>query len=184
MKIKVVTDYNDGDYITHVYNIDEKTFNKFLPLIKAIQNFEPYPYKFGIEYCNFMIGDLCNLRDGNKSPYVAYPDFSKYHINDFICTLLEYNQSEYGIHTIVEISNVVTDEIYLKSEYPEKYEKTNDNVKEFLNAQQKILKQWADLCGCPVKKVTSIKFSDMSEAALKKCNEYNNLWKQFRTDLV
>lgn len=184
MKIKVVTDYNDGDYITHIYNITEEVFNKFLPLIKAIDNFEPYPYMLGIEQCNFMMGELCDISRGNKTIYTTYSNFDESFIDEFVDTFLQYNQSEYGIHTIVEISNVITDEIYLKSEYPEKYERTNDNVKAFLAAQKTLRQEWADLCGCPVEKVSSFKFADMSKEAYAKYNEYRSLWKTFRNDLT
>lgn len=180
IKIKVITDYNDGDYITHVYSVSKETLEKFIPLMECIQNFEPYPYKLGIVYSNFYLGELCRKELGVKTPYESYSQFNKKFIDEFINVFLSNNQSEYGIHTIVEISDIVNDVCYIKSEYPEKYQRTNDNIKNFLKEKENVKQEWADLCGCSINEVCSFKFSDMSEEAYSKYLEYDNLWRKYR----
>ena len=47
MKILVITDCNDANYIEHLYrDITEETLEKFMPLINAIADAKPYPYKY------------------------------------------------------------------------------------------------------------------------------------------
>lgn len=115
MKILVITDCNDADYVEHLYrDITEETLEKFMPLIKAIADAKPYPYKLGIAIHNFPVGDYVRTDLYEKTVYEMYNQFSKEYIDEFIDTFLAYNKGKYGFHTVVEISNVVTDEVYLK----------------------------------------------------------------------
>ena len=55
-KLYITADFNDADYSYRLIVIDEETFDKFLPLIEAINNFEPYVRRSrygGVDYNNW-----------------------------------------------------------------------------------------------------------------------------------
>ena len=89
MKILVITDCNDADYVEHLYrDITEETLEKFMPLIKAIADAKPYPYKLGIAIHNFPVGDYVRTDLYEKTVYEMYNQFSKEYIDEFIDTFI------------------------------------------------------------------------------------------------
>ena len=186
MKILVITDCNDADYIEHLYrDITEETLEKFMPLIKAIADAKPYPYKLGIAIHNF---PLCDVRTDlyEKTVYEMYNQFSKEYIDEFIDTFLSHNQDEYGMHTIVEITNVVTDEVYLKLlPRVEQHKKGMEDpiIKAYIADREAAAQKWAELCGCSVTEAHSIPFNKMSKEAYAAYVRYKNVWRNYRPDL-
>ena len=183
MKILVITDCNDADYIEHLYrDITEETLEKFMPLIKAIADAKPYPYKLGIAIHNF---PLCDVRTDlyEKTVYEMYNQFSKEYIDEFIDTFLSHNQDEYGMHTIVEITNVVTDEVYLKLlPWVEQHKKGMEDpiIKAYIADREAAAQKWAELCGCSVTEAHSMSFSKMSKEAYAAYLAYDNVWRKYR----
>lgn len=187
LKILVTTDWNDGDYIEHLYKIPEDIFDKFLPLIKAINDFKPYLYKLGIADHNFPIGECLRNDLYEKDVYHLYNQFSEDYIDAFIDTFLSYNMDEeFGMHSIIKIENVVTDEIYLQQpDYSERKAiiENNAEIKKYNNERNELLQKWADLCHCSVKEVYSMPFDKMPDEAMSTYNQYKNLWRKYRPDL-
>lgn len=186
MKILVITDCNDADYVEHLYrDITEETLEKFMPLIKAIADAKPYPYKLGIALHNFPIGDVrTDLYE--KTVYEMYNQFSKEYIDEFIDTFLAYNKGKYGFHTIVEISNVVTDEVYLKQlPWPVQHKKWMEDpvIKAYIADREAAAQKWAELCGCSVTEAHSMSFDKMSKEAYAAYVRYKNVWRNYRPDL-
>ena len=188
MKILVITDCNDADYIEHLYrDITEETLEKFMPLIKAIADAKPYPYKLGIASHNFPVGDFARTDLYEKTVYEMYNQFSKEYIDEFIDTFLTYNKSKYGFHTIVEISNVVTDEVYLKQlPWTEEYKKLMEEpvIKTYIADKEAAGQKWAELCGCSVIEAYSIPFNEMSKEAYAAYLVYDNVWRKYRPDVT
>lgn len=186
MKILVITDCNDADYVVHIYlDITEETLEKFMPLINAIADAKPYPYKLGIAIHNFPLGDVrTDLYE--KTVYEMYNQFSKEYIDEFIDTFLAYNKGKYGFHTIVEISNVVTDEVYLKLlPWAEQRKKGMEDpvIKAYIADREVAAQKWADLCGCSVTEAHSMPFDKMSKEAYAAYLAYDNVWRKYRPDL-
>lgn len=188
MKILVITDCNDADYIEHLYrDITEETLEKFMPLIKAIADAKPYPYKLGIALHNFPVGDYVRTDLYEKTVYEMYNQFSKEYIDEFIDTFLAYNKGKYGFHTIVEISNVVTDEVYLKQlPWAEQNKKWMEEpvIKAYIADREAAAQKWADLCGCSITEAHSMPFNNMSKEAYAAYLAYDNVWRKYRPDVT
>lgn len=188
MKILVITDCNDADYVEHLYrDITEETLEKFMPLINAIADTKPYPYKLGIAIHNFPVGDYVRTDLYEKTVYEMYNQFSKEYIDEFIDTFLAYNKGKYGFHTIVEISNVVTDEVYLKLlPCAEQHKKGMEDpvIKAYIADREAAAQKWADLCGCSVTEAHSMPFDKMSKDAYAAYLAYDNVWRNYRPDVT
>ena len=188
MKILVITDCNDADYVEHLYrDITEETLEKFMPLINAIADAKPYPYKLGIAIHNFPLGDYVRTDLYEKTVYEMYNQFSKEYIDEFIDTFLAYNKGKYGFHTIVEISNVVTDEVYLKQlPWSEQHKKGLEDpaIKAYIADREAAAQKWADLCGCSVTEAHSMPFDKMSKEAYAAYVIYKNVWRKYRPDVT
>ena len=188
MKILVITDCNDADYVEHLYrDITEETLEKFMPLIKAIADAKPYPYKLGIALHNFPVGDYVRTDLYEKTVYEMYNQFSKEYIDEFIDTFLAYNKGKYGFHTVVEISNVVTDEVYLKQlPWTEQNKKWMEDpvIKAYIADREVAGQKWADLCGCSVTEAHSMPFNEMSKEAYAAYLAYDNVWRKYRPDVT
>ena len=83
-KIYITGDFNDADYGKALIEIDEVIFEKFLPFIEAINNFQPYIRRDsigGIDYHNFV-----SYREdlGEMTVYEKYPQFDMEYINEFM----------------------------------------------------------------------------------------------------
>lgn len=80
----VMCDSNDADYITDIVHVSEEDVEKFMPLIKAIENFAPYPTGFGMCYHNWdgMRPDLHDSH-GIKNCYEVYSQFPKEYLDEF-----------------------------------------------------------------------------------------------------
>lgn len=92
--IVVKGDTNDADYVTKVSVIDEEKLDRFLPLIKAINEFPRNP-RYGGRH-NWPSSDYAN-----ETVSEVYSDFDEELLEDFSYYV---PRGEYGIHSIEGIS--------------------------------------------------------------------------------
>ena len=111
--ISIKVDTNNGNCLTEISKISLEDLEKFKPLIKLIDEFEPYistELESNIKWThahNFPVGAA--LRDdlGEKSVFELYRQIPKEIIEEFL-ELCPYG--EYGFHTIEKISIVPSQE--------------------------------------------------------------------------
>lgn len=178
----IIADYNDGDYVKDVIRIEDDIFEKFLPLMKAINNFEPY-------VCRHRMGLICDhnwispREDlGEKNIYETYPQFTPEYIDEFIDIFTSGLYPPYddcACHTIIEISDVITDEKYVdwKQDWEACEKRYNDKVKGFINEYNKLSNYKRPSDG---KNICSIPFNKMTPEETAIINEMNNLWKKYQ----
>ena len=181
-KLLIIADYNDADYVKDVICVEDNVFKKFLPFLSAINNFEPY-------VCRSNFGGICehnwissreNL--GEKNIYETYPQFSKEYIDEFIEVFtsglcLPYDDGE--CHTIVEISDVVTDEKYVdwKQDIESCKKRYNSKVREYLKRRKEIYSYRRSSDG---KLLGDIPYNEMDDYENKLLSELHNLWKYYQ----
>lgn len=174
-RLMVEGDWNDADYNRNLVEIDEDTFQKFLPLINAIQNYTPYIQhnEFGdIDYHNWDGGrqDL-----GEKTLYEKYSQFNSDLIDEFIEVFSLYGYEDCPLHTINLIKDIDTNEELVNYDYWEMHDRHTDKVKEFLKRKEEIYnhktKYGVTLAHTPYNKMTP------EETAL--IEEAHNLWKKY-----
>lgn len=95
LKIRIVADYNDADYIEETNTITEEKLEEFKPLIKAIK----------LKNNRFPTGEIAGKNDNIK---ILYPDIDENILEDFSCYV---PYGEYGIHSI--------EHIYISENVPE-----------------------------------------------------------------
>ena len=177
-KLYITADFNDADYGNGLVIIDEETFNKFLPLIKAINAFEPYVRHSdfgGVDYNNW---ESLRTDLGELSVEEKYPDISEELINDFrdmfISEIPSGIYNGYDPHTIVSLVDVFTDEVYINTEGI--YNKHNEKVKRYFKEYEEINSYRRPSDGKPL---NSIPFSEMSCEENALIDKLNNLWKKY-----
>lgn len=179
-KLYITADFNDADYGYRLIVIDEETFDKFLPLIKAINNFEPYIRRSsfgGVDYNNWE-GHREDL--GEMSIEEKYSQFNKKYIEEFQSIFVNpipvpYEGSEdMGPHTIVELVDVMTDEVLIDTK--EKYSKHNDKVDAYLKEKTEIYSYARKSDGKPLH---SIPFAEMTDKENELIERLHNLWKKY-----
>lgn len=176
-KLYITADFNDADYGNGLVVIDEETFNKFLPLIKAINAFEPYVrhyYLGGVDYSNW---ESIRTDLGELSVEEKYPNISKELIEEFRDVFMSEIPS--GLyccepHTIVSLVDVLTDEVYISTEGI--YYKHNKKVKGYLKEYTDIHSYRRPSDGRPL---NSIPFSQMSDEENALIDKLHNLWKKY-----
>lgn len=179
-KLYITADFNDADYGYRLIMIDEETFDKFLPLIKAINNFEPYIRRSsfgGVDYNNWESHreDLGELSIEEK-----YPQFDKKYIKEFQRIFVNpipvpYEGSDdMGPHTIVSLMDVTTDELLIDTEG--KYSKHNDKIDAYLKERAEIYSYIRKSDGKPLH---SIPFSEMTDEENGLIELLHNLWKKY-----
>lgn len=178
-KLFITADFNDGDYGNGLVIIDEETFNKFLPLIKAINEFEPYVRHShrgggGVDYANWESPrpDL-----GELSVEEKYPNISEELIDDFRDVFM--SEIPTGIyccepHTIVSLIDVLTDEVYIDTK--DIYERTNEKIENYRKEEKEIYSYRRPSDGTPL---NSIPFSQMSCEEKALIDRLDNLWKKY-----
>ena len=181
-KLLIVADYNDADYVKDVVKVEDSIFEKFLPFMKAINNFEPY-----IRRSRF--GGICELnwishREnlGEKNIYESYPQFTHEYIDEFIDIFtsgLPIPYDDCACHTIIEISDVVTDEKYVdydpsRQAFEKRY---STKVKEYLKKREEIYSYKRPSDGKPL---NSIPFGEMDDYENELIRKLNTLWKDYQ----
>ena len=176
-KLYITADFNDADYGNGLVVIDEETFNKFLPLIKAINAFEPYVRHSdfgGVDYSNW---ESSRTDLGELSVEEKYPNISEELIDDFRDVFMsEIPSGMYCCepHTIVSLVDVLTDEVYIDTK--DIFERHNEKVEGYF-------KEYADIHSyrrpSDGKPLNSIPFSQMSDEENALIDRLNNLWKKY-----
>ena len=177
-----MADYNDADYAKDVVCVEDDVFERFLPLIHAIANFEPYVAKYWGCHIVDNNWECCRQDRGEKTLYETYSQFSKEYIDEFkdvFMVGLHNPYEEYGgsFHTIALLQNIVTDEIYIDwRDYRKVEERYNDKVRKFMQEWQSIMfskaKSGQNLY------VTQPKYLTEEEKELIKKAE--NLWRDYQ----
>lgn len=176
-KLYITADFNDADYGNGLVVIDEETFNKFLPLIKAINAFEPYirHSRFGgVDYHNW---ESLRTDLGELSVEEKYPNISEELIDEFRDVFM--SEVPTGIydcepHTIVSLVDVLTDEVYIDTKGI--YERHNKKVEDYLKERNEIYSYRRPSDGKPL---NYIPFSEMSCEENALIDRLNNLWKKY-----
>ena len=177
-KLYITGDFNDADYGNVLIEVDDSVFEKFKPLIDAINKFEPYVRRScfgGIHYGNWE-----SYREdlGEISVYEKYPQFSEEYTDEFReifvnpipvhCCGMEGSEP----HTIVSLVDVITDEVYIDTS--DLHQRHNDKVKGYFKELKEIYSYRRD-----GKDILSIPFSKMTEEESALIERKNNLWKKY-----
>ena len=177
-KLYITGDFNDADYGNALIQVEDSVFEKFKPLIKAIDKFEPYVRRDsfgGVDYHNWE-----SYRDdlGEISIYEKYPQFDKEYIDEFReifinpipvhCCGMEDSEP----HTIVSLVDVITDEVYIDTS--DLFQRHNDKVKAYI-------KELNEICSYRRggKSLCSIPYREMTEEELALIERKDNLWKKY-----
>lgn len=181
-KLLIVADYNDADYVKDIVNVEDSVFEKFLPFMKAINNFEPYVR-------HHRIGGICehnwiSSREdiGEKNIYEAYPQFNHDYIDEFISIFtsgLNVPYDDWHCHTIIEISDIVTDEKYVDWEQDWKSceKRYSPKVKEYLKKRKELYSYKRPSDGKPI---NCIPFTEMNDYENELIYKLNTLWKDYQ----
>lgn len=180
-KLYIKADFGDADYGHYLAIITDETFERFLPVFKALNDFEPYIRRHrygGVDYSNWESRreDL-----GEMSLEEKYPDIDKKLLDEFIEVLVnpipvpeEGCLPDFGPHTIDSVVDVVTDEVYVSTDGL--YSRHNSKVKEYLAEQKRLYSYKRNSDGKPLH---SIPFSEMTEEENRMIEELHNLWKKY-----
>lgn len=179
-KLLIVADYNDADYVKDVVRVEDSVFEKFLPFMKAINNFEPYVRRSrigGICERNWISSRKCY---GEKNIYEMYPQFNHDYIDEFINIFtsgLNVPYDDWHCHTIIEISDMVTDEKYVDWDWKACEKRYSPKVKEYLEKRNEIYSYKRPSDGKPL---TSIPFEEMNDYEKELIHKLNTLWKDYQ----
>ena len=179
-KLYITGDFNDADYGNALIVVEDSVFEKFKPLIEAINNFEPYIRRSSsawIDYHNWE-----NYREdlGEISIYEKYPQFSESYIEEFreifISPIPVHNQGaeDSEPHTIVSLIDVITDEVYIDTS--DLHQRHNDKVKAYLDEVEEIYSYHRKSDG---KCIHSIPYSEMTDEENALIERKRNLWKKY-----
>ena len=180
-KLYIKADFGDADYGHYLAIITDETFERFLPVFKAINDFEPYIRRHrhgGIDYSNWVSRreDL-----GDMSLKEKYPGIGKELLDEFAETLVnpipipeEGCLPDFGPHTIVSIVDIVTDKVYVNTDGL--YFRHNSKVKEYLAEETRIYSYKRESDGKPLH---SIPFSEMTKEENRMIEELYNLWRKY-----
>lgn len=180
IKLYITGDFNDADYGNALIEINEDVFEKFLPFIDAINNFQPYIRRDcfgGIDYHNF----VSYRRDlGELTIYEKYPQFDMEYIDEFMRIFIDPIPIPYeGMeneppHTIVSLKNVITDKEYINTDGL--YQRHNANVEAYLNELNEICSYKRESDG---KSLICIPFKEMTKEEHKLLERRRGLWAKY-----
>lgn len=185
-KLLIVADYNDADYSKDVIKIEDDVFEKFRPMLDAINNFKPYVCRYwggGIAEHNWESSreDL-----GEKNLYETYPQFSKEYIDEFkevFMSGLNNPEADYNngiFHTIVKVEDIVTDELYVDYDPLEIENRYDNKVKGFLNEESEITSYRRPSDGKPL---NSIPYSEMTKEENELIRKLHSLWRKYQQNV-
>lgn len=173
-KIIITIDTNDADYLTDYVKLDDDKFEKFLPLIRAIENFQPYLCSDGECYYNWIVGHD-TWGDDAKFPNELYSEFPNELIEEFENTFLNFDLP-YGMHTIIRMEDPVTDEVYVNAEYSVLQARADQSpmIQEYRNEDTKFYYTKASTG----RALHCEQFCNMTKDELQLVKEHENLWKR------
>lgn len=157
----VVCDYNDADYSSGIVEIEEEDFQKFLPLLKAINDFQPYISKHGAQYNNWE-GNRPDL--GEKTAEEVYSQFPPGLIEEFrekfLCIPNPVAEYVRDFHTIVNIQEITLGKQYVDGEYKTLEGRNREKIEAYWNEHNEIYSYRRPSDGKPL---NCIPFSEMTE---------------------
>jgi hypothetical protein len=179
-KIYIIGDFNDADYGKALIEIDEAIFEKFLPFIEAINNFQPYIRRDsigGIDYHNFV-----SYREdlGEMTVYEKYPQFDVEYINEFMNIFVNpIPVPQEGIdgeppHTIVSLKDVVTDKEYINTD--DLHQRHSANILAYYKELNEICSYKRKSDG---KSLICIPFAEMTDEENELIRRKRNLWMKY-----
>ena len=175
----VVADYNDADYVSGVVAITDEEFEKFLPLMEAINDYQPYIYKHGVCYNNW---DANRPDLYEKTAEQKYPQFSPELIDEFREKFLSmHNPAEdygcSGFHSIISIQEVTLGNVYVKGAYSDVRDRQKEMVEEYYRRERELYGR-----GTP-RDLYSMQPKYMTKEEKERCDKAWNLWLDYRPDL-
>ena len=185
MKLLLVADYNDADYVEHVVEITEEEFSKFKPLIDAIENFQPYVrhHRFGgIDHHNW---ESSRQDLGDLTIYEKYSQFSEDYIDEFIDLFFSgmpnmvedvFDNSITGYHTIVKLENLKTDEVYIESNYKKMRDRYSQKCIDYEAEKRRIYSYTRPSDGKPL---NSIPFNELTKEEKELIDLLDTLWMKY-----
>ena len=180
-KLYITGDFNDADYGHYLVVIDEETFEKFLPVIEAINNFKPYVRRSsfgGIDRDNWESyrEDLGELPLKEKYSHIdknLLGEFKEIFV-DPIPVPYEGCDDLGGPHTIVELVDVVTDEVLINTK--DKYIRHTEKTKAY---EDELCEIYSYKRKSDRKPLHSIPFVEMTEEENALIERKDNLWKKY-----
>lgn len=182
-KLYITADFNDGDYGHVLIEVSEEVFNKFKPLIDAINNFQPYIIRMrggDIDHQNW---NPARKDLGERSLYEKYSQFEKDYIDEFSEIFIDpipvhrCGSEDQPPHTIVSLKDVITDEEYIvKASYSDLTKRYSPEIVEYLKERDRLgsYKRASD-----GKDIYSIPFSEMTKEEEELLDKIKNLWKKY-----
>lgn len=174
----IEADYNDADISKDVITISEEDFQKFLPLMKAINEFKPYIGKFGVSDHNWKSN---HYREGDMTLYQIYKQFPKELIDEFdedVIGQLKNPEEDYGavFHTIVNIQEIVLGEQFVDGDHRHIRERNKDAIDSFYREQAELYSYKRPSDGKPL---NCIPFDEMTEEENELLRKTRDMWMKY-----
>lgn len=181
-KILIVADYNDADYVKDVVRIEDEVFDKFRPMLDAINNFNPYVCRSKYGYIADHNWESPREDLGEKNLYETYPQFSMEYIDEFKDVFMSGIYTPHYddvLHTIVKVQDVVTDEYYVnwKQDFESCNKRYDDKVKNYLKEKKEIMSYKRKKDG---KALNCIPFIEMTEEENALIKKLETLWQKYQ----
>ena len=179
-KLYITADFNDADYGYYLVRIDEETFERLLPVINAINNYEPYVRRSefgGVDRDNW---ESHRMDLGEISLEEKYPSINKKLLEEFGRVFVDPIPTHYcgcedlGPHTIVSLIDVVTDEVYIDTTYL--HTRHTEKTKAYEEELNEIYSYRRKSDGKPFH---SIPYKEMTEEENALIERKRNLWKKY-----
>lgn len=179
-KLYITADFNDADYGYLLVKIDEETFERFLPMINAINNYEPYVRRSsfgGIDRDNWESYrvDLGEIPLEEKYSHIdknLFEEFKEIFVDQI--PVPREGCDDFGPHTIVELVDVVTDEVLISTK--DKYTRHTEKTKAY---EEELLEIYSYKRKSDGKPLHSIPYKEMTEEESALIEKKNNLWKKY-----
>ena len=179
-KLYITADFNDADYGHLLVRIDEETFERLLPVINAINNYEPYVRRSdfgGVDRDNWESYrvDLGELPLEEKYSHIdkkLLEEFKEIFIDPI--PVPEEGCEDLGPHTIESLIDVVTDEKYIDTEFL--HSRHTEKTKAYEEELNEIYSYRRKSDGKPFH---SIPYKEMTEEENELVRRKRNLWKKY-----
>ncbi len=168
--------HNDG--VVWIY---DDIFDKFKPLIDAINSFVPYIARNeygGVCYCNW---EAARPDMGEISEYEKYNQFSKRYINEFKKVFLDcIRKPEYycidAFHRIIELKDADTGELYIDGRFETVKERKPQICTDY---ERELTELYSYKRNSDGKSLMSIPFDEMTIEENELLDKTHNLWKKY-----
>ena len=175
-------DYNDADYSSAIVQLTEEEFERFKPIIEAINNFQPYMTRIDWEYCNWNgyrpdLGDKSYKEIYSQFPEELLEEFAEKVVWDIPCP--EYVDQ---VHSIVEFREIalVGDNLINGGYHAIRQHRTPETIRKMEEYQRRYNKISSYKRKSDGKSLNCIPFNEMTKEESELCEIMNNLWKEYR----